>query len=606
MDRYSPLLILATGLSTYVGLWGVGAALLFFVRLRLPPPWNQVTAVLLGIQLLSLVVSIAGMGGVASQLMLKVIWGTLVTVGAATLVFRTYLRFLAAHVRFVTGCAKSEALALLPIAIILTALVLNLLVALAPSTKIDELYYHMLVPSRIVSDGALRFYREPWEGAIWPHMVFQVSSATTHAIGYPDAPNVVSWGLSATLVWFTWQIIRTNSKPIGWTAFWTAAVCVGMYPVVWHVTGGAHAMGDLAMTAAVVAFFSREKLLSAIPPPSYAALMSILLLAAATSKVSLLPLCLVILCLVACSLFWSAPPLLSAQCALALAAPWVIFFCPIALWTWWQSGSPFGPMLADVFAPSIYESDRLQETLRNARQANQEPLTAAIKYVSIMYSPIIWFAVGGAIFWSALSRVARVILFFLFGLQCLIIYRLLPHEARFLGGLHYGFLILFASFVAGNMPDKFASARALASASAIFLLPWLGIQVFYAKQFLSVVLGLEDVDAFYQRHLAFYADFVKLDRILPKDAVLLVPGFRLDAVYAPRPIYFDSADLPRGKRVVLFASQKTVEAARAGFGDLQIGELIYQNSRAVTVAYRTPGKRPEIGSLQVARLRPIE
>jgi hypothetical protein len=596
-EGYSPLLGLVTGLSTYVGLWGVGAALLFFIRLRLPPPWNHVCTILLGIQVLSLVVCIAGMAAAASQLVLRLIWWALVTVGAGMLVLRSRRGILVPF-------AKPEGLALLPIAITATAVAFNLLVALAPSTKIDELYYHMLVPSRIVLDGALRFYREPWEGAIWPHMIFQVSSAPTHAIGYPDAPNIISWGLSATLLWFAWQIIRKNGKPMAWTAFWTAGLCVGMYPVVWHVTGGAHAMGDLAIAAAIVAFFSRERLLSAVPPISYAALMSILLLAASSSKVSLLPLCLILLCLVACSLFWSAPPLIGAQCALAMAAPWIIFFCPIALWTWWQSGSPFGPMLADVFAPSI-ESDRLREVLRNTRQVNQVSLAIAIKYAAVMYSPIIWLAVGGALFGTDLSKAARAIMCFLLGFQLLLIYWLLPHDVRFLGGLHYGLLIVFASFVAVNVSAKLASRRVLTPACLIFLLPWLGVQVFYAKQFLPVVLGLQDVDVFYRRYIAFYADFVELDRLLPKDAVLLVPDFRLDSIYAPRPVYFDIADLPPGKQVVLFASPETTKAARA-MGHYQIGELIYENFRAVTAAYRTPGNRPEIGPLHVVRLHPIE
>jgi hypothetical protein len=379
-----------------------------------------------------------------------------------------------------------------------------------------------------------------------------------------------------------------------------------MYPVVWHVTGGAHAMGDLAMAAAIVAFFSREQLLSAVPPPSYAALLSILLLAASSSKISMLPLCLILLCLVVCSLFWSAPPLISAQCALAMAVPWLIFFCPIALWTWWQSGSPFGPMLADVLAPSIYESDRLQKILRNARQVNQVSLTTAIKYAAVMYSPIIWLAVGGAIFGTNLSKVARTIMCFLFGLQALLISWLLPHDVRFLGGLHYGLLIVFASFATVNMPAKLATRRVLIPACLIFLLPWLGVQLFYAKQFMPVLLGLENIDVFYRRYIAFYDDFVELDRRLPEDAVLFVPDLRLASIYAPRPLYFDTADLPRGHQVALFASPDTIEAARAGLDHYQIGELIYENFRAVTVAYRTPGNRPKIGPLHVVRLQPIE
>jgi hypothetical protein len=121
-------------------------------------------------------------------------------------------------------------------AITCAAIVTNLLVALAPSTKIDELYYHMLVPSRIISDGTLRFYRQPWEGAIWPDMLYQISATPAHAMGFPDATNVVSWGLSATLLWFAWRIIRPT-KPAPWAALWTASFASGCTPLYGMVQG---------------------------------------------------------------------------------------------------------------------------------------------------------------------------------------------------------------------------------------------------------------------------------------------------------------------------------------------------------------------------------
>ena len=71
--------------------------------------------------------------------------------------------------------------------------------------------------------------------------------------------------------------------------------------------------------------------------------------------------------------------------------------------------------------------------------------------------------------------------------------------------------------------------------------------------------GLEEKSDFYERYVAFYADYVKLARLLSKDTVLLVPGIRLSAAYAPKPIFFDAADLPPGKQTVLFAPPETIE-----------------------------------------------
>ena len=86
---------------------------------------------------------------------------------------------------------------------------------------------------------------------------------------------------------------------------------------------------------------------------------------------------------------------------------------------------------------------------------------------------------------------------------------------------------------------------------------------------------------------------------------MLVQDFRLDSVYAPRPVYFDRADLPQGKPAVLFAPPEAIEAARIDFGNYHLGELIYENHQAVTDTYRTPGRQSAIGPLQVVRLDPI-
>jgi hypothetical protein len=571
----------------------VGTMILLCVRLRLPSPWNQVTAVLLGIQALSLTVQIVGMAEIASRSVLSSIWWALVAVGAATLLLR---------VRTTLTCPFStlDRLALVPVAIMVAAIATNMLVATAPSTKIDELYYHMLIPSRIVSDGALRFYREPWEGAIWPDMSYQISSTPAHAMGYPDAANVVSWALSITLLWFAWCVIRANAKPAAWAALWMGSLCVGIYPVVWNVTGGAHAMGDLAMAAAIVAFCSRERLLITLPPPTYAALLSLLLLSAAASKISLLPLCAVLVCVAAWPMLRSARPPVARQVVIAIAAPWIIFYCPIALWTWAQSGSPFGPILSGSFASSIYPDNWAKETFQSTRAANQLPLMTAIQYIALGYSPLVWLGAIGAIFGTDLTNATRAKLGCFFALQCILIYWLLPHDARFLGGLHYGLLIAFAAFVTRNIQDRFASTRITVIACALFLLPWLGIQIYYAKQFFSVSLGLEKA-AFYGRYVAFYADYIRLDKLLSNDTVLLVQDFRLDAVYAPRPVFFDRADLPPGKPVVLFATPDTVRAAAASSDGGRVGDLLYENAAAVTVTYRTPGKSPVIGPLQVVK-----
>src|SRR5262249_78428 len=141
------------------------------------------------------------------------------------------------------------------------------------------------------------------------------------------------------------------------------------------------------------------------------------------------------------------------------------------------------------------------------------------------------------------------------------------------------------------------------AAALVFLLPWLAIQFYYAKQFFLVSSGIEEKNSFYQRHVAFYSDYVELHRLLAKDTVLivLVPGFRISAVYAPRPIFFDPVDLPAGKPVALISLQGNGEVNDHLKG-YKIADEIYENSRAVIGAYRTPGRAPLFGSLKVVKL----
>ena len=283
IEYYSPILVLLLGITTFNGLLGLGLVLLRLFRLDIPSPWRQVVGVLLGIQVLSLAVQVVAVTNLALPPVLIGLWLMLIAVGGLGSFH------LSRPLRPIPSKTTQDG-GILPLVVGIVALAVNLLVAIAPSTKIDELYYHMLLPSRIVVDGGLYFYRWPWEGAILPQMIFQISTAPLHALGFPDAANVVSWALSLTLLWFGWYLIRERAQTKAWTYVWIISIVIGIYPVVWHVTGGAHAMGDLATAASVVAFTIREDLLKKMGPITFGAISSILVLSSVSSKVSLLPL----------------------------------------------------------------------------------------------------------------------------------------------------------------------------------------------------------------------------------------------------------------------------------------------------------------------------
>jgi hypothetical protein len=122
--NYNPLLVLVTGISTFARLWGAGRILQFCVRLEIPSPWSHVTAVLLGIQVLSFLVQIVSIADVASRPVMSAIWWSLAALGVVTAVAQV-------RVRLATAFPKNDQSALLPMVIEGTAMASDLLIAIA-------------------------------------------------------------------------------------------------------------------------------------------------------------------------------------------------------------------------------------------------------------------------------------------------------------------------------------------------------------------------------------------------------------------------------------------------------------------------------------------
>jgi hypothetical protein len=218
-----------------------------------------------------------------------------------------------------------------------------------------------------------------------------------------------------------------------------------------------------------------------------------------------------------------------------------------------------------------------------------------------VYSPLVWIGVIGALIATSLDATTRALAIGLLALQCALIYWLLPYDPRFLGGLPLGLAIVFAVSAREGILASFASRPAVRWSALALVLPWLAVQVYYAASFFPVALGLEPKEAFYERLVAFHADYRRLDAILPRDGVLLCVDVRLSAVYAPRPIFMDPRDLPRGRAAFLLALPESGVALLpiAGFS---IGRTVYENPRALIEVYRTPNRIPLIAPLKVVAL----
>ncbi len=588
LNAYSAPIVLLLGLSTFAGCMGLGLLLLRLFRTELPAPFCQIVAVLLGIQVTSLSVQIAAMAQAATPAVLIALWGVSLTGGAAGWIFCRPIR-------------DAGALPMIPrsaIVIAAVAAVLNLLAAVVPSSKIDELYYHMLLPARVVADHGLAIYRAPIESAVLPQMGYAFFAAPLHALGYPDAPNVVSWMLSLTLVWLGWTLLRQRGIADAVAYCLVAALLVGAYPMVFHVTGGSHAFGDLSLAAAVVALALADKLLATCGPARFAFMVSLLAWSAASAKVSLIPVAgTVALLAIFFALRASRAGGARVRLLVAAVAPWLILGTPLMVWTYVRTGSPFGPLLAGLFGESLFRPDVFSDYAEAARIANRSPLGAILFDNLAGYSPLVWVAaIGALISGTTPLAVRRWGAALLIG-QCLLIAWLLPYHVRFLGGLQYGLAICFALYLP---PQLISWKRTATIVLAIAILPWMVGQAAYTQQFAAMALGLEDRSAFYRRYVAFFDDFIKLDRLLPANAVLLATDSRTPAVYAPRPMVFDLADVPSGREVYVFSVG--LPNASDYPAPYRLGEEIYANPAARQAVFRRAWAAPELGDLHVVRL----
>jgi hypothetical protein len=492
----------------------------------------------------------------------------------------------------------------------------NLAVALAPSSKIDEVYYHMLVPKRIAADGAMNFYRLPIEAAIVPQMQYQISLSPAYALGAPEAGNVLSLSYSIVFGLFIIGFIRDVTANDSLALLGGLGCVVGVYQTVWHTTEGPAAIGELALVVAVCGILWPESLMSATKPLQYGLLIVTAASLAASTKISLLPLCMIISLL---AVWRTHREKISAKASGIRAGivllPWVLMHLPLMIWTFHESGSFWGPVLANVFRPSIFPEAMLR-ILDKMRVVNQVGLLANMRFAVVELSPLIFVGIGFTLLTALRVRgghkIGLIISFLVF--QGGLILWQLPYDFRFLGGLLYipfiaTVLVLTDSKAKGSQPPGLTplGKRVVQLRNWIALItvvPWLVFQMYYARPSTEVALGLVTKNQFREHFVALTRDYEVLDRILPPDAVLYVANGRVSLFDAPRPVVLTLLDLRQRTSIYRLTikdlpSKEAFEATSV----LNCDEIVYLNSRAVVETYRTPGKLPKTGTVTVRNCR---
>ncbi len=595
--EYSSLKVFLFGLLGASSFLGTGR--FFFDRLfgkRIPSHYALPGSMLLGLLSYSLLLQAAGFAHAASHSVLKTLLCAQLGLGNALLLLslRPSAERSDMPAEWRSSLLSSKTAMLLAFLLGLSLFV-NLIIALAPSTKADEVYVYMHVPLRMLQDGGIFYERIAHiHIASWiPQLHYQLIAAPFYALGLTDALNVVSWCLSLLFVFFIVRTIYEKTSNTVYSLLIALGLYVGMHSPVWYVTGGAGAFSVLSMTVLTYMTLDSRALAGRFGSFRLLGMASLFSMATTVSKLTYLPVA--FFCLAICALLvWQRADYRKFWTVFAVSVSfWAVFYLPAFLWSWSVSGFFFGPMSDPANAA---------ETSMGMASWSWEVIRYEVAIALAELSPFVW---GGCMFFFALpwmrkERFAFASASFLFTIQIALFVWKLPLHFRYFGGLHFGLALFFWANTVECCRVRFLRGRRLLYACAsLFVIPWLFLQLWYSSQFFPVVFNVQSAGAFVERLTPFYADFAKLDELLPKDAVLLVNQISMP-VYAPRRVVHAENELPLLKDTGLpFAFGY---APTPGVFPDYTSEAIYQNNAAVHHAFRTPGRAPVLGPLTVYRL----
>ena len=585
LQSYSPFLNLLVGLIGFGGIWGCGSLLL--AKVPLPHPWKPVVATVGGMLIFGQGCQVIGFAGWATPNVLSLYLVTWTSIG---------LIYCLSRAREATIRAKSfhpwMLLFLVPAAVLL-------LMATSGSTKIDELYYHMLVPARIVEFQELNFFRYPWQAAI-PQTAYQIAQAPFHAIGFPHAGNVISSMFALIFSFFAYAVIWQRNQSAFWASVVPAVMLTGMYPMVWYVTGGAHALGDFCIASTIVACVVFQQPPGNTPRWLWSGAISTLIVGSAVTKISLAPVSFLLWLWLLVQL-WKHTPKGEKRIGVVIGAtaPWLLFYLPLLTWTWMESGSPFGPIMAGKLGESVYSVELVETTMRNSQITNRQ-WRSILSFAGYGQSILFWMFL--VVYWF-LPKAPKLLPGLAIGLQAILLVLILPFDLRFLGGTQLAIMILTTIYIPQRTLKRFASRKVAMIGVLACLAPWFALQLVYVAPFSAYVFGLQNPSDFYRRYIAFYDDFQKLDSQLPENAQILTVGVRANNVYFPRHVFTHRSDVPNIGEIYLFSCNvPKTQLSKMIPESFIVGELVHENRQATSHISRIPSTPNKHAHLHVFRL----
>jgi hypothetical protein len=598
LTTYHFLTNFLVGCCFFIAVCGVGDFLIKRLPYSFPVPLSPVLKAMTGFLSISLIIQLLAFGFWINEYSLAVI-----TLALVTSAVRKLYQLSQSSLSLFKSLSKLPKQDLIWISCFLLCFLPILFYAILPSAKIDELFYHQLVAQRIVADGGMVFYRQPWEAAMPAHLLYNFSQVPLVYWGFPDAPNVVSLCFFSLFLWVVLSLFNQAQTPSFWKWGVLSLLCLGMYRLTF-TTSGSHHFGDVAAfmglyVVAILAPLKRKTSISAI-----LTMQGIFLSATAGSKMSLLPYA-ILIGIYTLYEVWREDKFKIKHVTLLLS-PLLIFYVPIVLWTYTQTHSPFGLLLSEYFDTKLIDKHLLASTLQ-AETVLHPKLSLhgkeALSYFPFMvlFSPLL-FAL------SHHSRPLKIKVFIVFGLFLAILYAFhLIYNPRFWANLPASLLVLGALSPPTIKWPTVARQKLLMGATAIAaILPYLTLSYYYLYHLLPFPYNEATKTAYYKKFIPLYEDYKSLDKLLPADGCLFTQN-RLNLVHAPRPIFRDSLDICNCATVYAFQCDTLLLPAFINTRDkkYRLGKLVYQNRQAKITIYRTPNKQPKTGTLSVYQLMPL-
>ena len=430
---FFPILTLLSGLFSVFGLISIGQIINKKLEININNTWKYLINLILGIFTFSFCIQLLSFFRLNNKFSLGIL--------AILLILFGFKKISLVKLKIPTVDKKT----IIPSSLLVSIFLIRLLISVIPSTKIDELHYHMLLPIRLISEKGLNFYNLPWEGAIWPHMQYQFIGAPFYAIGLPDSVNIISLGIFLTLLsTLFFQLNKEiNNKEI--TLWCLVLLSSGLHSLVDLTTNASNSLLLVSSFSSLLILCNPNKFLPSNNLKSFSLIFGLLSLGMIGSKISMMPILMVQTLVFFRTIYkvWGKNKISTSIIYFAL--PLIIFFVPIVSFTWIKSGSPFGPLLSSLFS---YKGD--MDPLISSVSGNigyKGNLREVIFFCITKWTPIIWLS-WLFIFNKKIQNRAKSTFLIIITTQLLIIWLILPDLPRHLGGYQYvGILILFVEVV---------------------------------------------------------------------------------------------------------------------------------------------------------------